>query len=274
MGDTAAGLERLDVGRVIVLASNLIRRNGLVALGLSVVLVITPALLLASAGFGLMALEGVGPWGGEGFGLFNFAGMEPDPWLGDALAVSWGAGLIVAVVSSFVLLAAFIHCAVSDLDGRRAGFASSLGAGFRRSLPLIAAGIGGGLIIALGLVMLVVPGVIFVLMWLVTPPAIVVERIGILSAFRRSHRLTKGRRWALLVLLILFLVFLIVVRSVLELAAFLITVGFEHFIYAMIFFSPVSRAIGLVVGAAGLAALYRELRRIEHGGDGAADWTR
>jgi hypothetical protein len=61
--------------------------------------------------------------------------------------------------------------------------------------------------VALGFVLLVVPGLILVTIWSLGPAAIVVERIGPIRAFARSHDLVKGAGWS--VFLVLFVTFVI-----------------------------------------------------------------
>jgi hypothetical protein len=52
--------------------------------------------------------------------------------------------------------------------------------------------------------LLVVPGIIVALMWILASSALVVERLGVVDALKRSRALTKGHRWALLGLLLTF----------------------------------------------------------------------
>lgn len=61
--------------------------------------------------------------------------------------------------------------------------------------------------VALGFLLLVVPGMILLTIWSLGPPAIVVERIGPLDAFGRSRQLVKGVGWS--VFIVLFVTFLI-----------------------------------------------------------------
>jgi Uncharacterised protein family (UPF0259) len=93
-------------------------------------------------------------------------------------------------------------------DGRRD---STVGDLFSAAAPAI-----GSLIVftilytlgvAIGFILLVVPGLILLTIWSLGPPAIVVERIGPIEAFGRSRRLVKGNGWS--VFLVLFLTFLI-----------------------------------------------------------------
>ena len=62
-------------------------------------------------------------------------------------------------------------------------------------LPLIGAGILAGIGIAVGLVILLVPGLILLTIWSVIAPVIVVERSGAIDAFGRSRALVKGNGW-------------------------------------------------------------------------------
>src|SRR5262249_31102961 len=59
---------------------------------------------------------------------------------------------------------------------------------------------------AIGFLLLVIPGIIIALALWVYVPAIVVEKVGVGGAFTRSRELTKGRRWTILLLLIVVLV--------------------------------------------------------------------
>lgn len=55
-----------------------------------------------------------------------------------------------------------------------------------------------------GIVLLVVPGIIIALMWMLVSQTLVVERLGVIDAFKRSRVLTKGHRWALLGLVVFY----------------------------------------------------------------------
>jgi len=70
-------------------------------------------------------------------------------------------------------------------------------------LPLIGLTILFALGIGIGFMLLIIPGFILLLMWAVAVPALVIERDGVASAFRRSAELTKGARWKILGLFLL-----------------------------------------------------------------------
>ena len=74
-------------------------------------------------------------------------------------------------------------------------------------VPLILNGIMRGIAIAIGLILLIVPGLILMTIWAVTSPAIVVENESSTGAFGRSWELVKGEGWSVFfVILIAFLI--------------------------------------------------------------------
>jgi hypothetical protein len=75
--------------------------------------------------------------------------------------------------------------------------------------PLVAVSILAGLGIAIGFVLLIVPGLILMVIWSVVAPVIVLERPGVFAAFGRSRELVRGNGWN--VFSVIILVFLAVV---------------------------------------------------------------
>ncbi len=60
---------------------------------------------------------------------------------------------------------------------------------------LVVAGLLGGLGIALGIVLLIVPGLVLLTWWALISPVIVLERKGVGEAFGRSRELVRGNGW-------------------------------------------------------------------------------
>jgi hypothetical protein len=63
-------------------------------------------------------------------------------------------------------------------------------------LPLMGVSIVFGFGVAIGFVLLIVPGLILLVIWSVVAPVTVLERPGILAAFGRSRELVRGNGWA------------------------------------------------------------------------------
>lgn len=114
-----------------------------------------------------------------------------------AVAVAWG---LVSVVVGFVAAFWVQGTLVATVQDVRAGKAhTTIGDVYDRVRPrlpaLISAGIFGGLGIAIGLVLLVVPGLILLTRWALLAPVIVLEGRSAGESFRRSSELVRGNGW-------------------------------------------------------------------------------
>lgn len=115
---------------------------------------------------------------------------------------------MLVVIGALVLvnaLSVWIAIYAYTLDG--VGYAASFGkvvAAVLRSLPaLVVASVLAMLAVLLGSMLLIVPGVIAMLvLWLVVP-CVLVERVGPVTALKRSAELTRGNRGSILLVMIL-----------------------------------------------------------------------
>jgi hypothetical protein len=135
---------------------------------------------------------------------------------GVLLPVAFGLYLVVAVVTGllagsfifFILTWAVSVVAATLYQGMVVSLVRDVQDGQRDSsigelieeaapvvLPLIGAGILAGLGIALGLILLIVPGLILMTIWAVIAPVIVVEHSGVIDAFGRSRELVRDHGW-------------------------------------------------------------------------------
>ncbi|MGH3010962.1 MAG: hypothetical protein ACRDMY_03815 [Gaiellaceae bacterium] len=111
-------------------------------------------------------------------------------WLGVVI------GVFISIAGTFWLQGALIQ-AVSDVrDGRADLSVSETFAQIRPKLGrIIIAGILLGLAIAIGFLLLIVPGLFLLTIWIAVIPAIVLEDRGIGEAFGRSRELVRGNGW-------------------------------------------------------------------------------
>jgi hypothetical protein len=114
-----------------------------------------------------------------------------------------GAALVVAVLALVTVVigmtwlqGAFVYAVQDARDG---SFDSSMSEVFSRVSPAIAPLIGAsplaGLGIAVGLLLLVIPGLVLLTIWAVIAPVIVVEKRRALESFGRSRELVRGHGW-------------------------------------------------------------------------------
>lgn len=105
---------------------------------------------------------------------------------------------------SYILQNSVLTIAIADAY---LGRPVSMGSAFRRTLgllgPLVGSAVLVGLGVFLGMLLLIVPGILWMLSWLFTVQAVTVEGCGASASLKRSRSLTKGRRGRLGVLLLL-----------------------------------------------------------------------
>jgi hypothetical protein len=119
-------------------------------------------------------------------------------WLGAILSA------IISLVAVFWVQGALVQ-AVDDIRDGRADL--TLGETFERVRPqlpaIIVAGILAGLGIALGLLLLIVPGLVLLTWWVLIIPVIVLERSRAGAAFGRSRELVRGYGWSVFGVIVL-----------------------------------------------------------------------
>ena len=112
-------------------------------------------------------------------------------------------GFAIAVIGTTWLQGAFVYAVRDARDG---SFDSTLGDVFARVspavFPLLVAGLLAGLGIAVGFVLLVVPGLFLLTIWAVIGPVIVVEGTSALESFGRSRALVRGHGWTVLAIVL------------------------------------------------------------------------
>ena len=125
-------------------------------------------------------------------------------WLGVVI------GVFISIAGTFWLQGALIQ-AVSDVRDGRADL--SVSETFARVRPklgtIIIAGILLGLAIAIGFLLLIVPGLFLLTIWIAVIPAIVLEDRDIGEAFGRSRELVRGNGWNVFGVIILTFLILI-----------------------------------------------------------------
>lgn len=99
----------------------------------------------------------------------------------------------ISIVGLYLMQGALTE-AVADVRDGRADL--SIGDTFRRVSPKLGAIIGAGLLagfgIAVGLVLLIVPGLILLTLWAVIIPVVILENRGVFDSFGRSQQLVRG----------------------------------------------------------------------------------
>ncbi len=237
---------QFDFGRVVSRTFNLIGRNFVPFFVLSLIFVGAPAAIVM---------------------LIQPSLVQPDP---GAAGLVGALAAIVSAVAGLVLQAALTRASVDDLSGKGVSLGAAVSTGLAVLLPLIGLGIMMALGIMAGLLLLVIPGIYLALRWAVAAPVLVVEKVGVFASMGRSSTLTQNHRWAILGLVVLYVIMLLVLYTIIGLAI-------PGMVGAMSGLSPEGpslvalivmvalQVLTSMVATVGGAAIYFELRQIKEG---------
>jgi hypothetical protein len=111
------------------------------------------------------------------------------------------------LVATLVLTPAAIFYALANTDGKKADWQDFINSGLKKLLPLIGLGILIALCVAVGLVLVILPGLFLIVKLYLSEFVLVDKDAGIVESMNRSFAITKGYFWrtagAILVALII-----------------------------------------------------------------------
>jgi hypothetical protein len=188
------------------------------------------------------------------------AGRAKGFWFG-ALAA------FIPVVCTYLAQAALVQGTITDLNGERPNLGRALSTGFALLIPVTVIAILSLLGVGLGLVLLVAPGIILGVGWSVAVPVKVVERASIKDSFGRSWELTKGYRWKIFGLVLLYVLAVIlfsVLITTISGVSLMRGSGLANNIPYVVL-QWVQSVILTLFTAVGVTAIYYELRTVKEG---------
>lgn len=179
---------------------------------------------------------------------------------------------VVSLVFSGLMQATITRGLVVAHEGGRPTFGQCLSQGLRYAIWILLFYILWTIAVAVGFMLLIIPGIMLVCMWAVAIPALVEERTGIIGAFGRSRELTRGHRWkvfGLLAVIIVSFYLAIILMAVVGLAG----VGVSSMVdsangpsITLIVYSAISGLLFGLLWATIQPALFVELRDAKEGG--------
>jgi hypothetical protein len=188
--------------------------------------------------------------------------------------------ILASIALAMITQGALVRATVAQSEGRRASLGETLMAGLTMALPLLGLAILSGIGMLLGFMLFFVPGVILYVMWSVSAPALVEERLGIRASLRRSRALTSGARWMIFGLLLIVLVIAWLIAGVVGVVNIAVYGGAENLLAATMAGERMPIAVGVIALVTGtvfsaiwgvlLTSLYVELRAWKEGPAGAA----
>ena len=121
---------------------------------------------------------------------------------------------LLEVLASILAWAACFKAVADGYLGREASVGTSLRFGLPKIPRLFGLSIVAGVLIVIGLILIIIPGLVLMTFLSLAVPALLFERIGVFAAIGRSFELVSGRFWSILLLMIVTIMALLVVSFV------------------------------------------------------------
>jgi hypothetical protein len=165
--------------------------------------------------------------------------------------------LALGTVATYWFQGMVVEAAQDILDGRRDHTIGSL---LRSAapviLPLFAAGVLVGIAFLIGFVLLIIPGLLVLTFLAVVAPVIVLERVGVFEAFRRSIELVRQAWVQVLIVIVLLFLLRFIVGAVIQAIANGLSDSFAGYAISDL----VLQLLVAPLNALAAAVLYFELR--------------
>lgn len=113
---------------------------------------------------------------------------------------------VLTVVVGLIVAGAYPSMVKAVLDGATISVTDALGKAYRRFWALLIAAILVALLVVVGLIALIVPGLIFVTWYAYTVPAIMLEDKGALEGMSASRAFGRDKKWSTFLLFVVFAV--------------------------------------------------------------------
>lgn len=186
-------------------------------------------------------------------------------------------GVLVAAVLAGVLYGALIARIDSVARAAPLSLGEALAIGARRLPAMFVAGLLAVLVVGVGLLLLIVPGLIVMIWFVFAPSAVIIERLGPLESLSYSRALVRGHWWRTAALLTIVGIILIVAYVVLGLVVGVLLFANPASLatgeppwYVEFVVTPLLSAVAAPLTYALLLAIYYDLKTRLEGGDLAA----
>jgi hypothetical protein len=171
---------------------------------------------------------------------------------------------LISFVLTYILIGALVYGTVQHLNGQRPSLGAILSRGMSTIGPVIVIAILLSLVVGIGFVLLIVPGIFLAVAYAVVIPAAVVERPGIKGAFSRSWDLTKGYRWSVLGLLLVMVVIVLIISFAIGAVGGVVAFSTGDFTLLIVLDYLISALSGVLMSVM-IAVLYHDLRVAKEG---------
>src|SRR5262249_49361299 len=197
------------------------------------------------------------------FAVLDLLGALAAEAAGDSVGAGlfWGlVALLISIVGYFWVQGALVELVRDVRGGRQARTIGETYAAVQPRVPaLISAGILAGLGIAIGLVLLIVPGLYLLTIWSMLVPVIVIESRSAGESFTRSREVVRGNGWPVFGLVLITFITIQIVSALIR----LVSAPLPDFVDTWL--GPlVAHSLTIPFAAAALTTAYFKLTALEH----------
>ena len=188
----------------------------------------------------------------------------------------WGVS-VLSLLASLLIYAALSWGAAERMQARAPTLGERLTVGLQALPVLIGVAVLAYLALVLATLLLFVPALFLATCWSVVVPVVMMEKLGVIGGLGRSFELTRGNRWTIFLLLLLYwvvslvivLVGGVIVRAVFGVGGglFATTPASGVALWAGFVVNLLVGGVVNVVGAVGVGVVYSELRGSQGGFD-------
>jgi Uncharacterised protein family (UPF0259) len=240
------GLRPRTLGEILSAAFQIYKDN-LAKLALIVAVVVVPLSLIGAA-----VTEAVASSDETTMEVFGQTQTVSDRTFAAVVAGSLVAALIAVIISA-VLQAAMMRAASLATIGDPVDVEASYRWGFKRFGSVLLVGLLVGIVIVVGFLLLIIPGIIFLTLLSVSIPALVIENRRGTDAMKRSWELASGNFWHVLGVIVVAFLITSLVSSVIG------SIGGDNWFVAWIF-SAIAQIVTAPFAALVTVLLYLDLR--------------
>jgi hypothetical protein len=170
------------------------------------------------------------------------------------------ATVAIGLIASYWYQGMVVEAVVDILDGRRDHTVGSL---FSSVSPfiwtLVGAGLLATLIIIIGFILIIIPGLIAITFLAVVAPAVVIDRAGVTGSLRRSRQLVEDNAWRVFGVIVVLFLITAVISGILSAIGGGISDSFAGYALADL----LGRVLLGPLGAIAATVMYVELRRVK-----------
>jgi hypothetical protein len=197
-------------------------------------------------------------------GFDQILGLAQPSLEGGGTAISYVLAILVQVVAYGLTVALLVQMAYDAKLERQLRLSSYFGPALGAVIPIAVLGFVSGILVGIGAVFLILPGLWVYAVFSVVPVAVVIERVGF-GGLGRSAELTKGYRWPIVGTLILIGILIVVLNLVATYLVGVLVQGIGGGVLLGLIGFAVITAVSNGTGAIVISLIYARLREIKEG---------